>query len=518
VSLQVSSGASPWRASLAARDWRGVLDATRARLAVSPQDTEAGFWCGVAHQELGELRPAAALFDALLRLRPDDPACHAQAARARLRLGEHDRALTHAHRALHATDADSATLKTVGVVLSHLHRHAEALAVYRRVVERAPAYAEGWFDCAVSAKFTGDFDAAEAAYERCISLDGRHWRAHASLSQLRRWTPTHNHLTRLRALLPEAQGSDRVALQMALFKESEDLGDFVAAFACLDAAKAAHRARLQYSPDEDGPLFDAWRQAPMPLGPGCDDASAIFVVGMPRSGTTLVDRILSAHPEVASIGESPWIGHLLRRVTGVASEGWLDPRIAERSSAIDAAALGREYLRLARPAGTHRFVDKTPHNFFHVGVIARALPQAKIVLLLRDPIDTCLANFRQLFALTHPHFRYSWNLIDIAHYVRQFERLVAHWQAELPGRLHVVRYESLVDEPETQIRALLAACGLDWHPDCLQFERQQAPVSTASAVQVREPIHRAGIERRRHYEPMLGELLAWWAANESLPP
>src|SRR3546814_8588174 len=178
-----------------------------------------------------------------------------------------------------------------------------------------------------------------------------------------------------------------------------------------------------------------------------------------------------------------------------------------RAAGIDWTQLGTRYLESTRPntGRTPRFVDKLPHNFLYAGFIARALPRAKIVCLRRDPMDTCLSNFRQLFALDSPYYDYSFDLLDTGRYYLQFDRLMEHWQQALPGRILEIGYESIVDDLEGSVRQLLEFCGLSWDPACLAFETNQAPVATASVVQVREPLNRHPIGRWRHFEAELRE-------------
>jgi len=182
---------------------------------------------------------------------------------------------------------------------------------------------------------------------------------------------------------------------------------------------------------------------------------------------------------------------------------------ATRVRNLDWEKLGREYIASTRPGTGHtrRFVDKLPHNFLYAGFIARALPRAKIVCLRRDPVDTCLSNFKQLFALDSPYFDYSFDLLDTGRYCVMFDRLMAHWQQVLPGRILELRYEDLVADQQAVTQRLLDFCGLEWNDACLRFEVNAAPVATASAVQVRVPMNRNAIGRWKHYRPQLSGLL-----------
>jgi hypothetical protein len=230
---------------------------------------------------------------------------------------------------------------------------------------------------------------------------------------------------------------------------------------------------------------------------------------MPRSGTTLVERILSTHPQVHSAGELRNFMVALHQMTAATPAFLMDPSFPERVRGLDWESLGRAYLGSTRPLTGHtpHFVDKLPHNFLYAGFIAQALPEAKIICLRRDPIDTCLSNFKQLFELNSPYFDYSFDLLDTGRYYLLFDKLMAHWARVLPGRILEVRYEQLVDEQAVQTRRLLDFCGLPWDEACLRFEDNAAPVATASAVQVRAPMNRDSIGRWKRYESQVSGLL-----------
>jgi hypothetical protein len=229
---------------------------------------------------------------------------------------------------------------------------------------------------------------------------------------------------------------------------------------------------------------------------------------MPRTGTTLVERILSSHTEVASAGESQNFGVLLKRAAGTPSARVLDEATLEQAHSVDYEALGRRYLEQTRPPlDRPRFVDKMPLNFFYLGAMARALPTARFVVVRRNPLDTGLGNFRQLFATGFRYYDYALDLRDIARYYAAFDRLVAHWQRVLPGRVHEIGYERLVLDQRVETERLLAHCGLAWEAGCLEFEKNPAPVATASAVQVRRGLDSTGIGRWRRFERQLEPLI-----------
>ena len=234
---------------------------------------------------------------------------------------------------------------------------------------------------------------------------------------------------------------------------------------------------------------------------------------MPRTGTTLVDRILSSHLDLESAGELQAMPLAVKAMAGTGGRHVLDPETAPAAARGDMAALGRDYLRRA---GHHlrgdapRFIDKFPGNFHYAGFIARALPKARIVCLRRNPMDTVLANFRNLFAISSRYYDYSYDLLDIAAYYAGFDRLMAFWRQALPGRVMELAYEDLVSDQEGQTRALLAHCGLEWDARCLSFQDNAAPVATPSAAQVRRPMYRDSVARWRRHEEALAPVRAYF--------
>lgn len=506
--------------ALAHGDWQALAQCASELQILCPDDAEGFLLAGVAALEQRRIAQALPALLRAVQLAPERSDCLTQAARALAMVQRLPEALELADRALALTDLDALALDTLGVVYSRANAHERASQAFSRATALAPAQPGYQFNLASARKFLGQFDAAETAYEACIAANPRHWKAHSALSQLRRQSAQSNHIERLSSLLPAAagQGDALLHLHHALAKEREDLGQYAESFAELQRAKSLKKLQIGYRFEDDAALFDALMAAlPEPfIAP--DSALAgepIFVVGMPRTGTTLVERILSSHPQVHSAGELQNFGLALKRASGTRSRRLLDADTLQAASGVDLAAVGRSYLNSTRPGTGHtpRFVDKMPLNFLYAGYIVRALPRSPIICLRRHPLDTCLSNYRQLFALEFSYYNYAYDLLDTGRYYLAFDRLMAHWRRTLPGRVLEIRYEDIVEDQEASTRRLLDFCALPFDPACLQFERNQAPVATASAVQVRAPIYRSAAGRWQHYEQQLEPLRALLTAG-----
>jgi tetratricopeptide (TPR) repeat protein len=406
-----------------------------------------------------------------------------------------------------------ATLDMLGAAYSMNNAYQRAVDVNRRAVSLAPEDARTHYNLAAALMFTGDFAGAEREIARCLELQPTLWDGYTLQSKVRgRGTEPH-HVDELLALLERfgSQPQARERLNLALAREYERLHDYARAFDCLVEGNAAGKSYRGYDFQRDEQLFDAlMRHGPIaqPPASGYDTDEPILVFGMPRSGTTLAERILSSHPQVKSCGELKQFSMLLKCMSGSASADLIDADTVVRCRSLDWKELGGRYLASTRPLSGQapRFVDKFPHHFLHAGFLANALPSARMICVRRNPLDTCLGNFREFFSGSSTLHGYACDLMDIGRYYILFDRLMAHWQQAFPGRILEVSYESLVADQEVQTRRMLAFCGLPWDPACLAFEANRAPTATASAAQVRSPIHRDAVQRWRFYEKQLAPL------------
>lgn len=394
----------------------------------------------------------------------------------------------------------------LGVVLSRTGRHAEAVAPFSVAVAGVPDNGDYRYNYAIALQFAGDLAGAEREFRTLIENQPDHEKAWIALVQLAdvpdpRWEVQ---LTGLFEASPD--GEDRLVLGHALARLAELRSEWGASLKWLDRAKAAKARAVAHDRAAAESLASAAIEAarrgnfsPAPEG----DMRPIFIVGMPRSGTTLVERIVSSHPQVTALGELSDFAVLLKRGLRTPGPLVLEPALLETaSSAQDLSAIGEAYLsRTSQLAGdAAHFIDKMPFNAFLVPAILRALPSARIICLRRSPFDVLFANYRQLFATGFSYYSYAYDFGDTAHFVARFERMAEAFADALPPeRFLPVRYEDVIADQRGQTERLLQFCGLPWDDACMEFHRNAQPVATASSVQVRSPIYSSSVEKWRRY-------------------
>jgi tetratricopeptide (TPR) repeat protein len=506
------------RAALRRGDLPAAVAAATELTVTSPQRSTGFFLLGMAAAEAGQISKAIPLVEAAVERGPE--AEHLAQLAKLLILSRRDGSAADAARAaMKLSPSDGLTLDTIGCVLARLGDHEASIAPFSTAVAAEPDNLEYRYNLAAAKGFVGQVDEAHANYEMILAQDSGNARVHYALAILARQTAQANHVPRLEAALAEARKpADALRIQYALAKELEDIGDAAEAFRHLSAANAAHKRTIGYDFAQDAAIFDAIEArfgngaTPLASGTGNADAAPIFVVGMPRTGTTLVDRILSSHREVESAGELQAMPLAVKQLAGTPSRLVIDPDTIAASGDVDPTAIGDAYLARAghhRTKDVPRFTDKLPANFLYVGHIARALPNARIVCLRRNPMDTIWSNYKNLFASQSAYYAYSYDLMDTAHYYARFDRLMALWESLWPGRVLQLSYEDLVADQEKQTRRLLDHCGLVWDDACLSFHENKAAVATPSAAQVRRPLNADSVGKWRAYEDALAPALAW---------
>jgi Tfp pilus assembly protein PilF len=516
------------QAAMAEGRFREAHQHCLAILKLDQTHADAWFLCGVIAAHNGQTGKAVEIFRKAIKLTPANTEYRAELGKQLIVLREPEQALQAAGEALALEPNDLPTLNTLGTVFSHCGEHSRALICFERAVHALQSkndttglsgdwQADLYFNMAASLQFAGQFEKAEESYEQALRLKPRMYKAYSALSQLKRQTPEKNHLGHLLSLSNDISTAvDQLHLGHAIAKEQEDLEQYEDSLASLAWAKQGQAAKIGYKAETDTALFDTIERlfnAKLFSGKntrqhGFDNPEPIFIVGMPRTGTTLVEQILSSHSQVYAAGELQNFPLQVKRMTGSASTDMLDTEVLSQSLQLDMSTLGSDYIDSTRPRTGHtpHFIDKLPMNFMYLGLIKLALPNAKLICLRRDPMDTCLSNYRQLFATNFKPYYYNLNLIDCGRYYIQFGRLMRHWREVMPGSVFELHYEALVDEPEKVSREVLAHCGLPWEDQCLEFNRRKTSVATASAVQVRNAIYQSSVNRWQRFGDALQPL------------
>jgi tetratricopeptide (TPR) repeat protein len=470
--------------------------------------------------KLGRAAHALPDIDRALAIEPHDPRFLIYRAQCLLALGRIGGACDAAAAAEPVADPDPAIWDAIGTVYSRCNEQRRALGAYSRALALAPDNAGFLFNRAAVRRYLGELAQAEADYDRVIALKPTDYEAYRNRSDLRTQTAERNHVAELEHLLAASNLDWRATVQIdyALAKEYEDLGDYPRSFERLRRGARVRRDHMQYDVARDVATVD-WIIQAFPTGPrestqqagkvAPSAAAPIFILGLPRSGSTLVDRILSSHSLVSSGGElnafALAIVDAAHKRTGRAQISRQE--LITASADLDFAALGRDYLQRARALGAtgDYFTDKMPLNYLYCGLIRRALPNAKIVHVSRSPMAACYAMYKMLFEDGYP---FSYDLQEIGQYYLAYRRLMEHWWQCMPGAMFSLRYEDLVSEQLTVTLSLLKFCGLEWQDACAQFHQNPSASTTASAAQVRRPIYDSSVSQWRNYEAQLAPLAA----------
>lgn len=404
----------------------------------------------------------------------------------------------------------------LGTAYLALNRNEDAIAQNQILVDIDPTMVGALNNIGIALQSLGRLDEAAETYERVLQISPRQLPTHLNAAYLRKFTADDPRLGRLEQLAAEIatlETEDQISLHFALGKAYDDLDQHERGFGHLREGNAIKRRQLAYDEALILGTFERIRSIfnrdliTQRSGSGEDSRAPVFVVGMPRSGTTLVEQILASHSQVFGAGETDAFTRTVSRFRRSDIAGGDYPEMIATMSPQDLRDLGTRYLETVRSLApeAQRIVNKLPLNYMFLGLIHLALPNAKVIHVRRDPLDTCLSCYSLMFTGHQP---FSYDLGELGRYYRGYAAMMEHWQAVLPpGVLIDVAYEQLVEDVEGQSRAMIAHCGLAWEEACVSFHNTERPVQTASAVQVREPVYRTSIGRWRHYEKFLQPLM-----------
>ncbi|WP_316234191.1 sulfotransferase [Bradyrhizobium sp. SZCCHNR1098] len=496
----------------------GELDAAirtlQQALALSPHLAEAHYNLGNIHLDMKSWPGAIFHYERAVTERPDFPEAHNNFANALQSAGRHEEALSHYDEALRLRPDYAIAHRNRADSLRNVQRYDEAIAGYQAALAHDPGDTTTMNHLAGVLTIVGRLDEAARAYESALAVNPRSIGTHLNYGVVKpfavddaRWAPLQDLAARSETLTEDA----RIALHFTLGRAYADIKDGERSLVHLNAGNALERRRINY--DENQTLRQIERiravfsrdMLQARAGHGDPSHAPVFVIGMPRSGTSLIEQILASHPAVHGAGEVNYFAAAAGLFTDRARGDY--PEMLAQLSDADVTALARAYLQrfTELPASTQRIVDKMPSNFLFAGLIHLALPNARIIHVWRNPIDTCLSCYTQLFAEPQP---FAYDLAELGRYYRAYEALMSHWRAVLPqGVMLELSYEDVVRDFEPNARKIVAHCGLDWDEACLSFHENERPVNTASVVQVRKPLFTGSVGRWRMYGDRLKPLL-----------
>jgi tetratricopeptide (TPR) repeat protein len=401
-------------------------------------------------------------------------------------------------------------------ILARIGELQDSIEIYAGILAEHPVQPKIWLSYGHALKTSGRENDSVAAYKKSIELLPNLGEAYWSLANLKtaQFTSAQVDAMRLQLRRPDLAVDDQLHLHFAMGKALEDRRDYAASFEHYAQGNRLRRAQLSYQPEEMSThvsriksSFNAQFFADR-LNYGAAAPDPIFIVGLPRSGSTLLEQILSSHSQVEGTMELPDIAGIARSLFDIAKKAQISgyPALLATMTADQCRELGERYIlqtRIQRKTAAPFFIDKMPNNFAHIGLIQLALPHAKIIDARRHPLGCCFSGFKQHFARGQS---FTYSLEDIGRYYRDYVELMAFFDEALPGRIHRVAYESMIEDTESEVRKLLEYCGLPFEESCLRFYENERAVRTASSQQVRKPIFREGVEHWRHYEPWLDPL------------
>lgn len=488
----------------------------RKRLQEDPTDVVAMQILAAGSLAAEHYDDAAKLLERCLELAPNYPAAHHDYALVLDKQTRRAEALREIARAVEGDPGNPVYRQAQAVLLDRVGEYDRAIEIFAGLLEERPDQPALWTSYGHALRAAGREADSVAAYRQALERRPASGEAWWSLADLKTFTFTDEDVRTVRSQLDsvEPNDDDRIHFEFTLGKALEDAGEYADAFQHYAAGNELRKAMNPYDPAQ---LTAGVERSKTLLtseffaahaGQGCQAEDPIFIVGLPRSGSTLVEQILASHSAVEGTMELPEMLAIVRELNqrGIASTQGQYPEILGRLAPDELRALGERYIestRIYRKTDRPLFIDKMPNNFANVGLIQLLLPNARIVDARRHPLATCFSIFKQLFARGQP---FANSLDDIGRTYRDYVALMAHFDEVLPGRVHRVGYEDLVEDTEAEIRSLLEYCGLPFEESCLRFHETERAIRTSSSQQVRQPISRSGVDHWRHFEPWLDPL------------
>lgn len=483
-----------------------------------PRDPEAWFSKSACELMLMQARQALESIRKALHIKPNDLRFLSHKARCLVSAGMIKEGLEISRRLVQNNNLNPQLLDSLAITLSNAGESEEAIPIMERAIKLNPDVPQYYTNYGTILHFCNRTEDAEKAHRKALELFPEEFRGYWLLGQLRKATPGTNFTSWFDGLLKKytEKLQARICLNYALAKQFEDLEDYDRAAHHLEAGAKATLEHMPYTEETNHRMLLAFRQnfdAPFmhQSFEGSENSEAIFIVGMPRSGTTLVERIIASYDNVFAAGELHNFTHFLNSRFEKINPGTESTGRYVGPERIDFKELGDAYIESTRPrtGETEFFIDKYPFNFQMVGPISKALPKAKFINLMRNPMDTCFSNYKLLFMLGSA--LYSYDQETLARFYAEYRKMMDHWHACLPGRILDVDYEKLVEDPEGQSKKITDFLGIEWRSECLEFYKSTEAVTTASSTQIREPINKSSLQKwkkfEKHLQPMKSALV-----------
>lgn len=508
--------------------WRSVIEQLQPHLNNKTNNSEIWYLASLAFLNLGNQSTALKAARQALALASDKLDYALQMLRCMAVLGRWSSVSLELDKISLRDNLSAQQYDSVGTIYSLCEQHIKARDCFIKATQLQNDNPHYFYNLATALRFTGDFDGCIEACEKTIKLNPLDGQAFLLRSEVRKQSVGLNNIPELERALKNLQRSTQtsppqeVALGFSLAKEYDDVSDYKTSFNYLKQASDLRRSQFDYSVDNDISLMtnlvdthskqwlDSRTKPVAHVRPkGMSGPSPIFILGLPRSGTSLLERMLSAHSDVSSAGE---INDFSKALAASIKQQGLSQKKSNKSDAISQSVdlnmsdLGLRYMQLCseKIRKTPRFIDKTPVNYLYAGLIRAALPEAKIIILDRNPMDVCFAMYRANFSQAYP---FSYKLSELAKYYLAYQKLREHWLQVLgPAGMHKVRYEDLVENPRDQLVKVLGFCDLAWQDQCLDFQNQPQAATTASAYQVRQPIYKSSVSKWKHYRHEIAEI------------
>lgn len=469
---------------------------------------------GVALLDLKQLDEAVASYNKAISIKPDYAEAYFNRGIALKELKQLDEAVASYNKAISIKPDFTEAHNNLGTIIKEKGNFDDAILHYRKAISLQPDYVDAQINLSKALAENGDLEEAEIALRKVLSLSSEHAEAYRIIATLKFFTKHDEDVKSMEGIFAKNDISNegRMHLGFGLGKAYEDLKQYDESFKMYSGGNSLERESRKYSTETERAYFERIKKTFTPSfiqsfdGGGCEGETPIFILGMPRSGTSLVEQILDCHPEVYGAGELDLFYNLAM------SSHYGNPDLTKAIRETDAKAqdfkeIGEQYCKtLNKLAPESRFItDKLPHNFLHIGIIKLALPKAKIIHCRRSPEDCCLSLFKTYFPTNAMGF--SYNLTELGEYHLLYQELMEYWHTIMPGHIFDVNYEDMIADQKTTTRGLLDYCGLEWDDACLDFHKSKRPVKTASVGQVRQPIYKSSVQRWKRYEKQLRPLL-----------